>query len=86
MKSLTLNMKPWLELSNQTHIHIILVNKKYEVIGFYEFENTYSFETAIDTFMQLNPELVIDFKKALEEYNRAYSLESLYELIKKQKQ
>jgi len=37
-------MKPWLELANQTHVHIILVNKKYEVIGFYEFGNTYNFE------------------------------------------
>jgi hypothetical protein len=76
-------MKPWLELANQTHIHLILVNKKYEVIGFYEYENIYNFENSIDTFMKLNPEQVKDFNKALEEYNKTYSLEYLYKLIKK---
>ena len=35
--------------------------------------------------MQLNPKKVSNFEKALKEYNKAYSLESLYELIKKQK-
>lgn len=77
------HMKPWLELANQTHIHLILVNKKYEVIGFYEYENIYNFENSIDTFMKLNPEQVKDFNKALEEYNKTYSLEYLYKLIKK---
>jgi hypothetical protein len=77
------HLKPWLELADQTHIHVILVNKLYEVIGFYEYENTYNFEKAIDIFMKLNPELVSDFNKALEEYNKDYSLEYLYQLLKK---
>ncbi|MBS1553087.1 MAG: hypothetical protein JST15_13560 [Bacteroidetes bacterium] len=75
-------IKPWLELANQTHIHLLLVNKKYDVVGFYEFENTYNFEEAIDVFMQLKPENVVDFEKATEEYFRDFSLEYLTELIK----
>jgi hypothetical protein len=69
-------------LANQTHVHLLLVGKNYKVEGFYEFENIYSFDKALETISQMDASRVIDFKKAENEYFNEFSLDSLFKMIK----
>lgn len=73
-------LQSWSRLANQSHVHLLLVGENYEVEGFYEFENTYSFGEALETISELDASRVKDFNKAEQEYFNDFSLEYLYEL------
>jgi hypothetical protein len=73
---------PWKRLANQSHVHLLLVGANYQVEGFFEFENTFGFDDAVDTISQLDALRVIDFEKAEQEYFNSYSLEALYDFVK----
>ncbi|MBX7107585.1 MAG: hypothetical protein K1X61_02955 [Chitinophagales bacterium] len=75
-------IEPWRKLANQTHLHLLLVSKNYEVEGFYEFENNFGFDEAVDTISQLDATRVKDFAKAEQEYFNDYALEDLYKMVK----
>lgn len=73
---------PWVQLSNQTHLHLLLVGANHEVEGFYEFENSIIFAEAVENISMLSSKKIIDFAKAKQEYFDSYSLEQLFELVK----
>lgn len=75
-------IEPWVQLANQTHLHLLLVGENYEVEGFYEFENIFGFDEAVEIISMLDSTRVIDFEKAEQEYFRDYSLLQLYEMAK----
>ena len=77
-----LSFEPWIKLAGQTHIHLLLVDKNYEVQGFYEFENDSAFIQALEIMSQLKADRVIDFRKAEQEYFNAFSLADLYEIAR----
>ena len=75
-------IRPWLKLANQTHIHLLLLDKNYETAGFYEFDNTFGFSDAIEIISKIKPDRVLDFVKAVNEYFNMFSLEELFEMVK----
>jgi len=75
-------IEPWRKLANQTHLHLLLVDKNYEVEGFYEFENNFSFDEAVEIISQLDASRIIDYNKAEQEYFNEYSLKQLCETVK----
>jgi hypothetical protein len=75
-------IEPWIKLANQTHLHLLLVDKNYETQGFYEFENDFGFDEAVETISLLDKTRVKDNNKAEQEYFKDYSLPQLYEMVK----
>lgn len=78
-------IEPWERLANQTHLHLLLVDKNYEVQGFYEFENDFGFEKAIDMISQLDASRVLNYEKAEQEYFDTYTLTELFDAVKNNK-
>ena len=76
------SFEPWIKLAGQTHLHLLLLDKNYEVQGFYEFENVSVFNEAIEMILQLDAKRMIDFLKAEQEYFNNYSLPDLYAMVK----
>lgn len=76
------SIEPWAQLANQTHVHLLLIDKNYLVQGFYEFENSYAIGEAVETIAQLDAGRVVNFDMAEQEYFDKYSLEQLYEMLK----
>jgi len=76
------SFEPWIKLAGQTHLHLLLLDKNYEVQGFYEFENSSVFNEALEIITQLDAGRIIDFKKAEQEYFNNYSLPNLYALVR----
>jgi hypothetical protein len=74
---------PWIQLSKQTHVHLLLVGANHEVEGFYEFENDFGFDEAVESMSMLSSKKVIDFVKAEQEYFDSYSLQQLYDMVKR---
>ncbi len=75
------SFEPWIKLSGQTHLHLLLLDKNYEVQGFYEFENGSVFNEALEIISQLDAGRIIDFLKAEQEYLNNYSLLDLYAMV-----
>lgn len=75
-------IEPWVKLRDQTHLHVFLVDADQEVQGFYEFENVYGFDEAVETISQLDPGRVQDFAKAQQEYFADYSVSTLLAMVR----
>jgi hypothetical protein len=75
-------VEPWRKLANQTHLRLLLLNENYEVEGFYEFENDFGFDEAVECISLLVASRVIDLAKAEEKYFNDYVLLDLYEMVK----
>ena len=76
-------IKHWVELSNQTHIHLLIVDRRKEVVGFFEFENNFKIEKSIERIYGINRSSMINFDRALEEYFNDYDLKGLVDLARK---
>jgi hypothetical protein len=76
------SIEPWTRLGNQTHLHLLLVDRNYQVQDFFEFENEFGFDKAAEIISQLDASRVIDYDKAEQEYFNKYSLKELYEAVK----
>lgn len=61
---------------------LLLVDANCDVQGFYECENDYGIDEAVETILQLNADRVVDFREAQQEYFAEYSLVDLYEAVK----
>ena len=75
-------LEPWRQLARQTHLHLLLVGDGHEVEGFYEFENNFGFDDAVETIDQLDKSQMTDFAKAEQEYFETYSLARLWSFVK----
>jgi len=75
-------IQPWIKIANQTHVHLLLIDKNYETVGFYEFDNVLGFEESVNTILQLDTSNVMDYICAEQEYFSKYSLEDLFEKTK----
>jgi hypothetical protein len=80
--SIQQQIHPWQKIANQTHLHLLLVNKGHEVVGFYEFDNLFGIEKAVDAILSLDATRNYDFEKAEKEYFENYGLEQLYDAVK----
>lgn len=77
-----LHIQPWQTIAKQTHLHLLLLDKNRVISGFYEFDNVFGIEDAVEMISQLDSTRVRDFGKAKQEYFDKYSLKQLYEMIK----
>ena len=75
-------IEPWVKLANQTHLHLLLVDKNYDVQGFYEFDNDFCFDEAVDTIARLDATKVKDYQLAETEYFNNYELMELFEKVR----
>lgn len=75
------SIEPWIKLAGQTHLHLVLLDKNYEVQGFYEFENEFDFNDPFEMISQIDSGRIIDFRKAQQEYFNNYSLPDLYTMV-----
>lgn len=76
-------LQPWRELDNQTHLHLILLDKNLETAGFFIFENFGAFGENVQMFSELGKNQTVDFNKAEAEYYDRYSLEAMFEMSQK---
>lgn len=76
-------IEPWIKLRDQTHLHLFLIDAEQEVQGFYEFENVYGFDEAVETISQLDTQRIQDFTMAQEEYFADYSVPDLLEMVRR---
>ncbi|MBS4058094.1 MAG: hypothetical protein KGZ82_12300 [Bacteroidales bacterium] len=72
------SIKPWEILANQTHIHLILLDKYYETVKLFEFYNNFGVVDSVETMKMIEPEWVIDMEQAQQEYFETYGLLDLY--------
>jgi hypothetical protein len=76
-------IEPWVKLRDQTHLHLFLVDANHEVQGFYEFENVYGFDEAIDVIGQLDARTVLNFDAAQREYFQDYNVPELIDMVRR---
>lgn len=66
----------WRELAAQTHWHLLMIGKDGEQRNFFELENTYGLDDALDFMLEAcSPIPLIDFDRAKEEFMAKHSLE-----------
>jgi hypothetical protein len=71
----------WRRLANQSHWHLTLMGAGSEVFGFYEFENTFALDDALDMMEQACRDMnVTDFLAAKQEFWGTFTLEELFEM------
>jgi hypothetical protein len=71
----------WRRLANQTHWHLSLVDGKSKIINFFEFENVYGLDTALDSVERVCTGMpVTDFMRAKQHFWDTYSMDDLYSM------
>lgn len=75
------HLKPFYELSEQSHIHVFLLDNKNEQVNFFEFENTFNFDETLKMMKEACRGMMCkDFLLAKKELCDNYSLEDLYNM------
>lgn len=77
-----ITVDPWIKLSVQSHLHLFLVDANHEVQGFYEFQNNFGFDEAVDTISQLDSSRVLDFERSEREYFERYDLIDVIDMVR----
>ncbi|MEA3209315.1 MAG: hypothetical protein QOE70_2372 [Chthoniobacter sp.] len=71
----------WRQLANQTHWHLTLLGAGNRVHKFFEFENNYGLESALETMAPACRGMpVIDFMAAKQEFWDTYTMDDLYQM------
>jgi hypothetical protein len=66
--------------SQQTHFHVVLVGPSEEILGLYEFENTFEFDNLTSLAEAIGPGCpTVDFAAARQEYERSYDMMDLFQ-------
>jgi hypothetical protein len=69
------------QLANQTHWHLTLLGQNNSVADFFEFENNYDLDNALDVIQAIHPgNSDCDFALTKQEFSENYSLEDLYRM------
>lgn len=75
------HVKTWRRLANQTHWHLTLIGFSNKVAGFFEFENEFGLEVALDEMLDACRGMpVTDFASAKTEFSRTFTMHDLYEM------
>lgn len=76
-----LQVATWRRLSQQTHCHLLVLDKRGQKQRFLEFENNFEIGRALELMGQAcSASEVVDFGKAKEEFSQTYSVEDLLKL------
>ena len=68
----------WFKLANQSYWHLMLINEKMEIDGFYEFENGYNLQASLETILiAVIDSGPTDYELALQEYFKEYTLQDI---------
>lgn len=73
-------LKLWRALAGQTHWHLFLVGARGEQEDFFEFENSYGLNEALDDFEQAFDGIVmLDYVQAVQEFHNKHSVRDLFD-------
>jgi len=68
-------LKPWFKLADQTHWHVILVNKELELVDLFEFENVFKLREGLETGINTVKDLKhTNYIPAVSEYFTNYNM------------
>lgn len=68
------------KLIRQTHLHILLVGPGQDLLGKFEFENVFNFESLLPIVESAVQGPASDFETAIREYYQMYDLETLFQM------
>src|SRR5713226_3603801 len=66
--------------SNQTHLHVLLAGPGQDLIGRYEFANTFQFDALLPSVETAVAGPALQFEAAKREYEQMYDLQTLFQL------
>lgn len=71
----------WRRLANQSHWHLSLVNSGNKIVNFFEFENTFGLDAALDSVEHVCAGIpVMDFNRAKKHFWDTYTMDDLYNM------
>jgi hypothetical protein len=74
-------MDLWRRSGNQTHWHLTLVGAANQVAGFYEFENIFGLDVALNTIIRACRGIAVtNFMLAKEEFWKNYTMDDFYRM------
>lgn len=71
--TITQNYQPWLDISKQTHVHLLLVNKFEMTVNLFEFVNNFEFDVAVEVIQKATIGKFVYWDIASTEYNSKFS-------------
>ena len=75
------HVNTWRRLANQTHWHLTLIGADNEVADFFEFENDFDLDIALDTMLDTCRGMhVTDFMAAKNEFWKSFTVDDLYKM------